>query len=267
MASPAPATLSAGSAARLACRGLDVTVNDHPLVTALDFEARGGQFVAVLGRNGVGKTLTLHTLAGLRAPATGSVWLDGRELGQWPGSARARRLALLPQTTEDPFPATVFETALIGRHPHLPFWQWEGPDDLARAQAALAAVGIADLGARSVLTLSGGERRRLAVATLLAQDAATCLLDEPTNHLDPQHRTEILELFRARADAGGLVIATLHDATLAARYADQVLLLHGGGRWCYGDVATTLTAANLSELYAVPVEEFDWRGRRIFISS
>ena len=160
----------------------------------------------------------------------------------------------------------MYGTALVGRHPTLPSWKWEGPANLAGEQAALAAVGIAELGARSVLTLAGGERRRLEIATLLAQDAATCLLDEPTNHLDPQHRTEILELFRARADAGGLVIATLHDATLAARYADQVLLLHGGGRWCYGDVATTLTAANLSELYAVTVEEFTWQGRRIFIS-
>lgn len=210
--------------------------------------------------------MTLHTLAGLRAPAAGEVRLEGRPLAEWVGTAQARRLALLPQATEDPFPASVLETALIGRHPHLPFWQWEGPDDVACAQAALAAVGIAELGARDVLTLSGGERRRLAVATLLAQDAAICLLDEPTNHLDPQHRGEILALFRARADAGGLVIATLHDPTLAAHYADAVLLLYGDGRWHSGPVSTTLTAANLSELYGIAVEELAWHGRRVFVS-
>lgn len=266
MASPAPAALSDAGVAQLAGHALDVAVNGRTLVRALDFEARGGEFIAVLGRNGVGKTLTLHTLAGLRVPAAGSVEFDGRDLAAWSGRERAQRLALLAQTTVDSFPSTVFDTALIGRHPHLPFWQWEGAEDLACAQSALAAVGLADLAARDVTSLSGGERRRLEIATLLAQDAPVCLLDEPTNHLDPQHRNEVLGLFRARADAGGLVIAALHDATLAARHADRVLLLFGDGRWQFGDAGTTLNAANLSELYRVPVEELNSRGRRVFVS-
>ena len=267
MAAPATAALSGHGGPRLASPGFDVAVNGRTLVRALAFEAGSGEFIAVLGRNGVGKTLTLHTLAGLRVPAAGSVNLDGRVLAGWTGRERARRLALLPQTADDPFPSTVFDAALIGRHPHLPFWQWEGAEDLARANAALALVGLAEFAARDVTTLSGGERRRLEIATLLAQDAAVCLLDEPTNHLDPQHRNEVLGLFRERADAGGLVIAALHDATLAARHADRVLLLHGDGRWQFGDAGTTLNAANLSELYRVPVEELASRGRRVFVSA
>ena len=267
MATPAAAALNGRGGPRLSSPGFDVAVNGHTLVRALAFDAGNGEFIAVLGRNGVGKTLTLHTLAGLRPPAAGTVALDGRALGAWSGRERARRLALLPQTTEDPFPSTVFDTALMGRHPHLPFWQWEGAEDLASASAALATVGLAQLAARDITTLSGGERRRLEIATLLAQDAAVCLLDEATNHLDPQHRNEVLALFRARADAGGLVIATLHDATLAARHADRVLLLHGDGRWQFGDTDTTLNAANLSALYRVPVEELNSRGRRVFVSA
>ncbi len=267
MATPAPATLNGADTPGLACRGLDVAVEGRILVRALEFEAFGREFIAVLGRNGVGKTLTLATLAGLRAPARGSVLLDGQDLGVWSGRERARRLSLLPQTTEDPFPSTVFDTALIGRHPHLPFWQWEGADDLERARAALAAVGLEGLEARAVESLSGGERRRLDVATLLAQDTGVCLLDEPTNHLDPQHRNEVLALFRARADAGGLVIATLHDATLAARFADRVLLLHGDGHWQFGEAAATLKAASLSSLYQVPVEELAGSRGRVFASA
>ena len=233
----------------------------------LSIEAQGGEFIAVLGRNGVGKTLTLHTLAGLRTPAAGSVLLEGRELAAWGGRERAQRLALLPQLIEDPFPATVLETALIGRHPHLPFWQWEDAADFACARAALAAVGLESLAARAVDSLSGGERRRLDIATLLAQDAAVCLLDEPTNHLDPRHRNEMLALFRARADAGRLVVAALHDPTLAARSADKALLLFGDGRWRFGEAATILSGANLSELYEVPVGELAWRGQRVFVSA
>lgn len=265
MAAPAPAALN-DSPARLAARGLDVAVPGRRLVQALEFEARAGDFIAVLGQNGVGKTLTLHTLAGLRAPAAGRVELHGRDIGAWPGRERARRLGLLPQITDDPFPATVFDTALIGRHPHLPFWQWEGAEDHARARDALAAVGLAALAPRAVDSLSGGERRRLDVATLLAQDVPVCLLDEPTNHLDPQHRREVLGLFRARADAGGIVIATLHDPTQAARFASRALLLFGDGRWQFGDADEVLTAASLSALYRVPVEEIGWRGGRVFVS-
>jgi iron complex transport system ATP-binding protein len=253
--------------ARLECRAIDVDIAGRPLVRALELDARGGEFIAVLGRNGVGKTLTLHTLAGLRPAAKGKVLLDGSDLAECPGRERARRIALLPQLTEDPFPSTVFETALIGRHPHLPFWQWEDAGDFACAHSALAAVGLDELSERSVDSLSGGERRRLDIATLIAQDAAVCLLDEPTNHLDPRHRNEMLALFRARADAGGLVIAALHDPTLAARSADRALLLFGDGRWRFGDAATILSDANLSELYDVPVGELAWRGQRVFVSA
>jgi iron complex transport system ATP-binding protein len=136
----------------------------------------------------------------------------------------------------------VLETALIGRHPHLPFWQWEDASDFATARAALAAVGLDSLTERPVDSLSGGERRRLDIATLITQDTAVCLLDEPTNHLDPRHRHDMLALFRARAVAGGLVIAALHAATI-------------------------LSDANLSELYDVPVGELAWRGQRVFVSA
>ncbi|MGQ0383280.1 MAG: ABC transporter ATP-binding protein [Gammaproteobacteria bacterium] len=266
MAAPAPAAIVAAAPA-LAARRLDVAVAGRMLVRALEFEAQAGDCIAVLGRNGVGKTLTLHTLAGLRPPAAGSVELDGRAIAAWAGRERARRVSLLPQLTEDPFPATVFDAALIGRHPHLPFWQWEGAEDHAAARGALAAVGLEGFVERAVESLSGGEKRRLDVATLLAQDTPVCLLDEPTNHLDPQHRRDVLALFRARADACGLVIATLHDATQAARFANRALLLFGDGRWRFGDAAEVLNAATLSELYGVPVEMIPTCAGRVFVSA
>ena len=259
--------MNGGGTPQLACRAVGVSVQGRDLVRSLDFEARAGEFIAVLGRNGVGKTLTLHTLAGLRPPSSGVVELEGRDIYGWSGRERARRVGLLPQVTEDPFPSTVFETALIGRHPHLPFWQWEDATDLRAARAALGAVALEDIAERAVDSLSGGERRRLDVATLLAQDTAVCLLDEPTNHLDPRHRNEVLALFRARADAGGLIIAALHDPTLAARHADRALLLFGDGRWEFGEAATILSDTNLSALYEVPVGELAWRGQRVFVSA
>jgi iron complex transport system ATP-binding protein len=248
----------------LAARDLTIAVDGRTLVERLDLEVGAGEFVCVLGENGAGKTLTLHTLAGLRRPAAGVVLLDGRGLDAWPRRERARRLGLLTQATEDPFPVSVLDAVLIGRHPHLDFWQWEGPADVDAARAALAACGLAGFETRTVDSLSGGERRRAAFAAVLTQDPDVLLLDEPQNHLDPHHQADLLRLVRARADAGRAVIATLHDATLAAQYADRVLLLHGDGRWRYGATADVLTAASLSELYRMRVRELDVGDRRLF---
>jgi iron complex transport system ATP-binding protein len=250
----------------LSCSELDIEVAGRLLVKSLSLSLAPGRFVALLGRNGAGKTLTLHTLAGLRQADGGTVLLDGRPLPAWPPAERARCLGLLPQAAEDPLPVTVLETTLIGRHPHIDFWRWEDSRDVAIARQRLAEVDLAGLEGRSVDTLSGGERRRLAVATLLAQDPATCLLDEPTNHLDPPHQLGVLKLFRGRADAGGSIVASLHDATLAARFADDALLLHGDGRWAFGPCDEVLTPASLSELYMSSIHEIAWGGRRVFIA-
>ncbi|MBS1200683.1 MAG: hypothetical protein H6R27_1361 [Proteobacteria bacterium] len=236
------------------------------LVAALSFQTTPGRFVALLGQNGAGKTLTLHTLAGLRPATAGSVTLEGRPLAEWTAPERARRLSLLPQATEDPFPVTVLETALIGRHPHIGFWSWESERDVAIARECLAQVDLAGHDERAVESLSGGERRRLAIAALLAQDTPVSLLDEPTNHLDPQHQLGVLQLLRSRTDAGRAVVASLHDPTLAARYADDALLLHGNGRWEFGPCDAVLTEAGLSALYHSPMHEIAWRDRRVFVA-
>jgi len=249
----------------LAARGVAVRVGARGLVANLTVDFAAGEFVAVLGRNGCGKTLTLHTLAGLREPAGGDVLVDGVAVRQHDSHTVARSLGLLTQDLEDGFAATSIETVLIGRHPHLKFWQWEGAEDERLARNALAAVDMADFAARRTDTLSGGEQRRVAIASLLAQAPSIYLLDEPTNHLDPHHQLAILGLFRDLARSGNTVIATLHDPTLAARFADRALLLFGDGRWATGPACETLTAENLSALYLTPMLEVHQDGRRIFV--
>jgi iron complex transport system ATP-binding protein len=226
-----------------------------------------GEVVAILGRNGSGKTLTLHTLAGLRSAAAGEVRLDGSPLLQFKRRSVALRLGLLLQDLEDAFVTTAMETVLIGRHPHLALWQWETAEDERLAREALAAVDMGDFAVRRTDTLSGGEQRRVAVAALLAQQPGIFLLDEPTNHLDPHHQLAVLGLFRELANQGRTVVTTLHDPTLAARFADRALLLFGDGRWSLGPVSSALTAASLSELYLAPMMELGKDGRRVFVSA
>ena len=250
----------------LAAARVRISVGARELVRELSVQFAAGEVVAILGRNGSGKTLTLHTLAGLRVPEAGEVLLDGTPIPELSRRAVALRLGLLPQDLEDGFVSSALATVLIGRHPHLSLWQWESAQDERLAHEALAAVDMAAFAHRRTDTLSGGEQRRVAVAALLAQQPATFLLDEPTNHLDPHHQLAVLGLFRRLADTGSTVITTLHDPTLAARFADRVLLLHGDGRWTLGPVRTALTTQTLSELYLTPMLELGENGRRVFVT-
>ncbi|MGH8294777.1 MAG: ABC transporter ATP-binding protein [Steroidobacteraceae bacterium] len=251
----------------LAARHIEVAVGARRLVTGFSLEFRPGEFVAILGRNGCGKTLTLHTLAGLRRPQAGGVYLDGAAMESLGRRAVALRLGLLAQDVEESFITTALESVLVGRHPHLKLWEWESAADERIALEALAAVDLEGFAGRRTDTLSGGELRRVAMAALLAQSPAVFLLDEPSNHLDPAHLLGILGLFRELCSAGKTVIATLHDPTVAARFADRVLLLHGDGRWAAGAAAELLTAERLSELYLAPMLELEKDGRRIFVSA
>jgi iron complex transport system ATP-binding protein len=251
----------------LAAVNVSVRAGARELVRELSVQFAPGEVVAILGRNGSGKTLTLHTLAGLRRATAGEVWLDGTPLLQFKRRSVALRLGLLPQDLEDAFVTTAMETVLIGRHPHLALWQWETAEDERLAREALAAVDLQDFAVRHTDTLSGGEQRRVAVAALLAQQPGIFLLDEPTNHLDPHHQLAVLGLFRGLADQGRTVVTTLHDPTLAARFADRALLLFGDGRWSLGPVSSALTAATLSELYVTPMLELHHERRRVFVSA
>ena len=249
------------------CRNLSVSVAGRTLVDALELGTEGGELIAVLGQNGSGKTLTMHTLAGLRPAAAGSIFVDDTDIGKLARHDVARKLALLPQHVDDIFPATVLDTAMIGRHPHIGRFNWESGRDIEIASASLAAVGLAALQRRDVLTLSGGERRRLAIAQVLTQEPRIYLLDEPTNHLDPQHQLDALQLFRDKADSGASVIASLHDVNLAVRYADRCLLLYGDGRWDLGTTGEILDSDKLTRLYGTPMEAVNWRSTKLYVAS
>lgn len=238
----------------LATRDLTVSVGGKRVCVGLDFTLGAGERWALLGRNGAGKTTLLHVLAGLRRPDQGQVLLQGEPIRALSRRAVARTLGLLPQDSDDPLPASVLETALIGRHPHLSPWAWESGEDRELAHAALAKVELETLARREVATLSGGERRRLAVATLLTQAPALYLLDEPTNHLDLHHQVRILELLCAETERQhGAMLLSLHDLNLARRFCTHALLLLGDGETLAGPVEELFTPAWLERLYGHPV--------------
>ncbi len=242
----------------LVTRSLRVEIGGKLVCNDLNLDIHAGQRWALFGINGVGKTTLLHTLAGLRAPLTGRVLLNSQAIDNLPRRQVAQQLGLLLQEEGDAFPGTVLETALSGRHPHLGRWQWESAADIALARQALTQTGLAGLETRQINTLSGGERRRLSLATLLIQAPHLFLLDEPTNHLDPHQQIILLELLTTQTQnktCGLLMI--LHDINLASRFCDHALLLFGDGKTLHGPLAEVLTAKNIECLYSHPVIELD----------
>ncbi len=236
--------------ALLRCTGIDIQIGNVTVVRGLNLDIQAGQCWCLLGRNGVGKTTLLHTLAGLRPPAAGSIELNGTPLNQLKRRGIARRLGILFQDNEDSFPATVFETVLQGRHPHLHSWQWETAGDHQIASCTLTRLGLSNFENRNVQTLSGGERQRVAIATLLTQQTRLLLLDEPTNHLDLHHRLDILEILRTECrEKQKAVCMVLHDINLAARFADHILLLLGDGETRAGSTQEILQTTLLERLY------------------
>jgi iron complex transport system ATP-binding protein len=243
-------------AMKLECDNLTISINGTTLVEQLNLSIRPGEFVCMLGTNGAGKTLTLHTLAGLRAPTQGLIRIGGEALETLPRREIARRLGLLLQIHEDAFPLSVAESAMLGRFPHMGMWQWPGKEDLETVCKALQSFDLTGLEQRPLSQLSGGERERVALATLMVQDPAVWLLDEPMNHLDPQHQLEVLRILRKRAQQGRGVLASLHNPGLARRFADKALLLFGDGNWEFGPVNEVLEPERMERLYSTPFEHF-----------
>ncbi len=238
----------------LSCSGLDVTIGDVAVARELEFTVESGQCWCILGQNGVGKTTLLHTLAGLRAAASGAIELSRAPLHTLSRREIAQKLGVVFQSYEDSFPATVLETVLQGRHPHLRSWQWENAEDYRIAREALAHVGLSGYESRDIQTLSGGERQLVSIATLLAQQTDLLLLDEPTNHLDLHHRQQVLQTLVTHCrETDSAALMVLHDVNLAARFADHVLLLFGQGEYRLGKKEQTLENALLERLYSHPL--------------
>jgi iron complex transport system ATP-binding protein len=203
-----------------------------------------------VGPNGAGKTTFIRALAGL-LPADGEIMIGGRQLGAMGNRERARAVAYLPQGHVFHWPMQAAAVVSLGRHPHMDPFAIPSPQDRAAVSRAMQRTATEAFADRRVTTLSGGERARIALARALATEAPVLLTDEPTASLDPRHQLVVMELLRSAARDGGAVLAILHDLTLAARFADRVLVMDGG-RIVADDVPSeALSPQRVAEIFGV----------------
>jgi iron complex transport system ATP-binding protein len=259
---------------RLRAKDLYLSVDRRTLLGDFNVDMRTGETWAILGANGSGKTTLLHTLAGLREPQAGTVFVDDTPLAAFTHRQRARQIGILFQDYDTPFPGSVMDTVLSARYPYAGWHQLLQDSDSDReiAAACLKLLGLQAMSHRSLATLSGGERRRVQIAALLAQSTPIRLLDEPTNHLDLRHQVETLKIvcgthpgivpLRSPADINVLV---LHDINQATSYCSHAIMLFADGTSSCGTLDDIIHKKSLEKLYQCELREVKTGPRKIYL--
>lgn len=236
-----------------AATGLGMSYNGAPVLSGVSLDLPAGQMVSVAGPNGAGKSTLLVILAGLRRQYTGRCVYKGREVRQWPRRPFAREVAFVPQSVRIEFPFTVEQVVLMGRTPYCD-GLFESPEDWAAVERAMQLADVLELRRRDFRFLSGGEKQRAILASVLAQSPRALLLDEPATFLDLRHQVAIYGLLRDLARQGLLVVAATHDLNLASAYSDRIVILHRGRVFCDAPPDEALTPAAIREVFGVGAE-------------
>ncbi|HEY4132393.1 MAG TPA: ABC transporter ATP-binding protein [Gemmatimonadaceae bacterium] len=221
-------------------------------VDGVTLEIASGRMTAILGPNGAGKSTLLNLLLGTAAPASGSIAFKERSIADWERRALALDIGVVPQGETEPL-FTVREIVAMGRYPHLGPWQRERAEDLTAIARAMDRCDIAQFSDRWISTLSGGERQRVRLARALAQEPSVLVLDEPTTFLDIRHEMTTFELLRRLRDEGATILLVTHNINLAARYADELVLMDRGRVAAHGSPASVLTEDRVAAVYEWPI--------------
>ncbi|MFD0896887.1 ABC transporter ATP-binding protein [Loigolactobacillus binensis] len=240
----------------LMAHDLSFAYHTTTVFTQINFELHSGQIHCILGPNGVGKSTLLNCLAGVYQPTAGQITLDQQPLAQITAAQRARKIAYVPQMSNErtPINFSLRDYVLLGRAPYLGLLAAPSAKDIAHADALLAQFGLAQRANNRYSAVSGGQQQLASIVRALLQEPDLIIFDEPTSALDVANQVRILQLIRQLAADGYGIVLTTHDPNQALLLNDQVSTLAQNGQWRSGSASKILTSANLTQVYQLPLK-------------
>lgn len=233
---------------RLEVKNLSCSYGEHVVAKDICLNVERGEFVGLIGPNGSGKSTILKSLYRAVKPRGGSVYFDGSDLFQMSHRETARTMGVVGQENYVPFDFKVEEIVAMGRNPHKKLFEGDTEEDRSMVRHALAHLGMEDMARRNYSELSGGEKQRVLLARVIAQQTDFLILDEPTNHLDIRYQLQIFDLVKRLQVT---VLSAIHDLNIAALYCDRLYGLQEGGVCFAGTPEEVLTPANIYAMYGV----------------
>ncbi|PKR77044.1 ABC transporter ATP-binding protein [Halalkalibacillus sediminis] len=225
-------------------------IEGQSIVQNVTIEITEGQCVGLIGPNGAGKSSLIKLISGLEEPSAGSIYLKGKSVNQWKTKKIAKSVAVLTQEGLAPYPISVYDAVLMGRYPHLGFFQRESQEDYDKVDHVLEITGLKDFKSQMLDTLSGGERQRVAIAKAMVQEPELLLLDEPTTFLDIGHQLNVLRLVQEWQERENLtVVMVLHDLNLAAQFCEKLILMNHGEVVKEGSSEDIIAEETLRQVY------------------
>ena len=224
-----------------------------------------GEIFGIIGLSGAGKSTLVRCINLLERPTSGEVLVDGRPLGDYAPKELARQIAVLPQSREVPA-ITVESLVMHGRFPYLGFPRKPRPEDRQAVQRAMEQAGVEALRQKALSALSGGERQKVYLAMVLAQDTPVILMDEPTTYLDINHQFELLRLIRGLGGQGRTVLCVMHDLGQALEVCDEICLVERGALLAHDTAAAVFDSHAIDRVFGVTSEAVtDSAGQRHYL--
>ena len=249
---------------RIRIRDVEFSYASVPVLKNICMEVAESEILGIIGPNGAGKSTLLRCIDRILSPQKGTIFLNERDISKMSRLEIAKRMGYIPQSTTQVFPATVFETVLMGRRPHI---SWRCNErDVEKVLEVLHLLDLEGLAMRDINELSGGQQQKVFIARALVQEPDVLLLDEPTSNLDIKHQLEVMDIIKEIARKRGIsAIMAIHDLNLAARYADRLIMMKNGMIYAAGEHFSVLTPENIREVYGVEVEVSKHNGRPFVI--
>lgn len=238
---------------------LSFSYGAHEVLHSVSFRAEYGEFLSVLGPNGVGKSTLFRCMLGILPPSHGRTLIDGNDISSLSAAELSKRIAYIPQSHSPVFNFSVLDVVLMGTTAQLGKFSSPGKKQREQAVAALESLNISELRDRGYRNISGGERQLVLIARAMAQQAKILIMDEPSSSLDFGNRIRVMQTVKKLTECGYCIIQSTHDPDLAFRYSDKILAMYEGEVLACGTPEDTVCNAVISKLYGMKVEVFSLR--------